>query len=337
MDTGKYFRQVNLPEQKQYDDGVIFPVVLSPNTNFDCNFTAEAKESDFKEAIKAEKQWIESLVDKYGVILFRGFPVKSASDFNDVVEAFGFPEIEYVGGRAPRTKVVGRVYTANESPPENRVPFHHEMSYVPDAPSKLFFFCEQEPGKGGQTPLVLSHIIYDKMKEKYPEFIAEVEEHGVKNVVVMGDEDDSSNVGGRGWKSAYMTNDKKVAEERAAKQGAKLEWMHGNAVKVTTGPLPAFRFDKKSQHKTWFNNIAYTKPVPLNGINVDDHDTYIELGNGGLVSDQAQKECSKIMEEECVVVPWKNGDVMLVNNLIVLHARQPLLKPPRRVLASLCK
>lgn len=129
MATGRFFRQVHLPEQKHYDDGVIFPVVVSPNTNT-YNLSAEAKVCAFKEAIKAEKQWLESLVDKCGVILFRGFPVTSPSDFNDIVEAFGFPEMVYVGGRAPRTQVVGRVYTANESPPEYRINFHHEMAYV---------------------------------------------------------------------------------------------------------------------------------------------------------------------------------------------------------------
>ncbi|XP_071713840.1 clavaminate synthase-like protein At3g21360 [Rutidosis leptorrhynchoides] len=336
MATERFFQQVSLPEQKHYDHGIIFPVVLTPNTNIYSNLTEEEKVCSFKEAIKAEKQWLESLVDKCGVILFRGFPVKSPSDFNDVVEAFEFPELEYVSGLATRTKVVGRVYTANECPPEIRVPFHHEMAYIRDSPSKLFFFCELEPGKGGQTPIVLSHIVYDKMKEKYPEFVADLEEHGVKIIVIMKDDNDLSNVGGRGWKSAYMTNDKNVAEERAAKQDAKLEWMEGNAVKFSTGPLPAFRFDKNNQRKTWFNNIAFTKTGPPNGRNADDY-TYIELGYDAVVPDEAQKECLKIMDEECVVIPWKNGDVMLVNNLMVLHSRQPLLKPPRRVLASLCK
>ncbi|XP_071709740.1 clavaminate synthase-like protein At3g21360 [Rutidosis leptorrhynchoides] len=337
MATGRFFRQVNLPEQKHYDDGVIFPVVLTPNTSVDCNLTEEAKVCAFKEAIKAEKQWLESIVDKCGAILFRGFPIKSPYDFNDIVEAFGFPKMEYTGGRAPRTEVISHVYTSNENPPEERIAFHHELSYIQDPPSKLFFFCEQEPGKGGQTSIVLSHIIYDKMKVKHPEFIEDLEEHGVINVAIMKEEDDVSNVGGRSWKSAYMTTDKKVADERAAKQGAKLEWMQGNAVKSSIGPLPAFRFDEKSQRKTWFNNVSYAKIVPLNDSNVNDIDAYIELGNGSLVPDQAQKDSSKIMEDECVLISWKKGDVMLVNNFTVLHGREPLLKPPRRILVSLCK
>lgn len=75
---------------------------------------------------------------------------------------------------------------------------------------------------------------------------------------------------------------------------------------------------------------------PMNE-NIHNHDTFVELGNGDLVPDDVMKDCLKILEEECVAIPWKKGDVMLVNNLTVLHSRNPLLKPPRSILASLCK
>ncbi|KAJ0755542.1 putative TauD/TfdA-like domain, taurine dioxygenase TauD-like superfamily [Helianthus annuus] len=124
-----------------------------------------------------------------------------------------------------------------------------------------------------------------------------------------------------------------MMECRAAKLGTRLEWT-GNAAKVIAGPMPAIRFDKETQQKTWFNNLT----GPTNGPRkIHDKGAFAELGNGEAVDDDAMDDCVKILEEECVVVPWKKGDVMLVNNLTVLHAREPLLKPPRRVLASLCK
>ncbi|KAJ0569764.1 putative TauD/TfdA-like domain, taurine dioxygenase TauD-like superfamily [Helianthus annuus] len=325
LSTGKFFREERLPEQKVSVDGVHFPMVLSPATT--TNITA------FEEAIRAEMQWLESLLKKSGAILFRGFPVSSPSDFNNVVEAFGFPEALYVGGRAPRTKVVGRIYTANESPMDKRIPFHHEMNYVPDFPSKLFFFCEEEPGEGGETPIVLSNVIYEKMKEKQPEFVGKLEKHGVKYTTVAGDEDHPSAIAGRGWKSTYMTHDKKVAEERAAKLGTKLEWM-GNVVKMIIGPMPAIKYDEERRIKTWFNNLT----GPVNGDDkVFDQATCVDLGNGELVPNDAMEDCVRFLEEECVVIPWKKGDIMLVDNLKVLHSRQPLLKPPRRILVALCK
>ncbi|GJZ63754.1 clavaminate synthase-like protein [Tanacetum coccineum] len=334
MVTGKFFQEVNLPEQKSFNDGVVFPAVLSPTSN----------PSSFTEAIKAQKPWLESLLEKSGVILFRGFPVTSASEFNDVVVAFGFPEAPYVGGRASRTNVVGRIYTANESPLDQRIPFHHEMAYILtrwfriSPTSYLCYFCEEEPGSGGETPILLSHVVYEKMKERHPEFVSRLEEHGLTYTKILTDEVLSSFYGGGSWKSAYMTDDKNVAEERAAKQKTKLEWLE-SGVKLITGPIPAIRtFDKdKSQRKTWFNVLTMIYNGSMNG-KTERPDSYARYGNGDPVLEyDAIQDCLRIMDEECVIIPWKKGDVMLVNNLMVLHARQPLLKPPRRVLASLCK
>nr|XP_043618534.1 clavaminate synthase-like protein At3g21360 isoform X2 [Erigeron canadensis]XP_043618535.1 clavaminate synthase-like protein At3g21360 isoform X2 [Erigeron canadensis] len=306
---------------------VSYKVVLSQVTN--PKLTPKEQLHAFEEAIRVEKPWLESLLRERGVILFRGFPVITPCDFNDVVEAFDYPEVPYMGGIAPRTKVVGRVYTANESPPDKKIAFHHEMSYIPNFPSKIFFYCDEAPEQGGETPIVLSHIIYDKMKEKHPEFVAKLEEHGLTySVFIKNDKDQPSMIDGRGWKSVYNTDDKKVAEERAAKLGTKLEWME-NSVKSITGPLPAIRLDKDSQRKTWFNNLTR----PMNSEQV----TLVELGNGDPVPSDALEDCSRILEEECVSIPWKKGDVMLVNNLTVLHSRRPLSKPPRRVLVSICK
>ncbi|GKA32441.1 clavaminate synthase-like protein [Tanacetum coccineum] len=229
------------------------------------------------------------------------------SEFNDLsFEAFGSLESPKRGwSLAPRTK-------------------------VPNFPSKLFFFCEEAPGSGGQTPIVLSHIIYEKMKEKHPEFVAQLEEQGMTYKKMMNDEDHESSYTGRGWKSAYNADDKNILEEMVAELGTKLEWI-GNAVKLITGPLPAIRiFDQESQHKVWFNNLS-TGKIGVMTNDIHDQDAFVELGNGDLVPEQAKKDCLEILEEECVVIPWKKGDVMLVNNLMVLHARQPVLKPPRRV------
>ncbi|KAJ9568453.1 hypothetical protein OSB04_004419 [Centaurea solstitialis] len=334
MAIGNFFQEIELPEQKPQDDGVLFPAVLSPNPSTD---TTGVQLCDFEEAIKVNKLWLESLLQKRGVILFRGFPVSSPSEFSSVVNAFGFPDMPYEegAGRAHRTKVVERVYTPNEYRTDKEIPLHHEMTYVPNPPTKLFFFCDEEPQKGGETPVVLSHIIYEKMKEKHPEFVELLEEHGLTYIKLAGETDDSSTINGAGWKTTYKTNEKSVAEERAAEFGTKLEWI-GDVARITTYPMSAIRFDKESGKNTWFNSLSLTYNGPANQKN-NIGNASVELGNGEPVPDDVMEYCLKILEEERVAIPWKKGDVMLVNNLTVQHGRQPLLKPPRRILVSLCK
>jgi hypothetical protein len=43
----------------------------------------------------------------------------------------------FTGGAAVRTQITDKVFTANESPSSEKIPFHHEMSQVITAQ----FFC----------------------------------------------------------------------------------------------------------------------------------------------------------------------------------------------------
>ncbi|KAH6758848.1 2-oxoglutarate and oxygenase superfamily protein [Perilla frutescens var. frutescens] len=316
------FAETKIPHQRDYG-GVVFPAVLSPAATV--SLTA---------AVKEQKPLLNSLLHKHGAILFRGFDsLATASDFNDLVEAFGYEELPYVGGAAPRTSVVGRVFTANESPPDQKIPFHHEMAQVPKYPAKLFFFCEVEPASGGETPIVLSHVVYERMKEKYPDFVEKLEEEGLIYTRVLGEEDDPSSPIGRGWKSTFLTADKAVAQERAAKLNMKLEWTD-DGVKTIMGPIPAIKHDETRQRKIWFNSMvaAYTGWEDK----LNDPKKAVTFGDGTPLPDHIIYDCLKILEEESVAVPWQNTDVLLIDNLAVLHSRKPFT-PPRRILASLCK
>ena len=116
-------REVFVPQQKKFS-GNAFPAVFEPANIHNTAF------KDFKLWIAQNRQSVEELLVSRGALLFRNFPVNSPSEFNDVVEAFGWEEFPYVGGAAPRTNIVGRVFTSNESPPDQLIPFHHEMAQV---------------------------------------------------------------------------------------------------------------------------------------------------------------------------------------------------------------
>ena len=45
-------------------------------------------------------------------------------------------------------------------------------------------------------------------------------------------------------------------------------------------------------------------------------------------------KCANILEESSVSFPWMQGDVLVIDNRQVLHARKSF-EPPRRILAAL--
>ncbi|KAG0522501.1 hypothetical protein BDA96_07G042600 [Sorghum bicolor] len=323
---GSYFQDARLPQQRGVD-GVVFPAVLVPGRGGSCSF------DEFLAAVRSEKaSRLEPPLLAAGAVLLRGFPARTAADFDRAVDAFGYEELPYVGA-APRTNVVGRVFTANESPPDQSIPFHHEMAQAPTFPSKLFFFCEVEAESGGETPIVLSHFVYNKVKDKFPEFVEKLEKCGLIYTRILGEGDDPFSPIGRGWQSVFATSDRVVAEERAAGRGMKLEWT-GDRVKTVTGPIPAVKWDERRGRKIWFVNMvaAYTgwKDARNGPVNT------VMFGDGSPLPADVIDECGKILEEECVAIPWQQGDILLIDNWAVLHGRRPS-KSPRRILASLCK
>ncbi|THU55708.1 hypothetical protein C4D60_Mb11t09410 [Musa balbisiana] len=189
------------------------------------------------------------------------------------------------------------------------------------------------PGSGGETPIVLSHLVYERMKAKFPEFVARLEEYGLIYTRVLGEGDDPSSPIGRGWQSTFLTKDRSVAEERAAHLGVKLEWLE-DGVKTVTGPIPAIRLDQTRGRKIWFNSMvaAYTGWEDAR----NDPVKAVTFGDGTPLPADIIHECLNILEEESVAIGWKKGDILLLDNLAVLHSRRSF-DPPRRILASLCK
>ncbi len=137
---GGFFVETTVPEQREQANGVLFPRLLQPGGGGG----AAAAASDLNslvEAIKKHKSWLEQQLKLSGAVLLRGFGVHTAEDFNAVVEAFDYPELPYIGGAAPRYKVVGRIYTTNDSPPDQTVTFHHEMAQV--GPAAIYTYIQK--------------------------------------------------------------------------------------------------------------------------------------------------------------------------------------------------
>lgn len=316
--------QISIPEEKVFND-LAFPLTLAP--------TEALKTSEnVAEYIKTNYNHLMDLLLKHGAILFRGFPVMDAKDFNEFSLAFGWQDLPYIGGAAVRKNVYGIVFTSNESPPDQPIPFHHEMAQVPKFPSNLFFYCDTPSSEGGETPIVLSNVVFEQVNKEMPEFVKELKEKGVTYTRIIPEEDDSESAIGRGWKSTYLTDDKKVAEERCTSHGGHFEWYDNGNLKTVTQVLPAIRTDDRTGKETWFNSIvaAYFGWVDCR----NEADKSVKYGDGTLLKPEHVKRAQEILDENAVAFKWEKNDVLLVDNRQALHSRKTFI-PPRRVLATL--
>ena len=77
------------------------------------------------------KDNFQDTLNKYGAILFRGFPIKDHQGFSDFFNGLSkFNSMAYVGGAAPRIQVGRDTYTASDEPPEITIEGHNEMAYM---------------------------------------------------------------------------------------------------------------------------------------------------------------------------------------------------------------
>lgn len=316
------------PEQKIFGDQP-FPYIVSPIES--SGLTDMNKVCDW---INENKSYIESCLLKYGAILFRDFPVEDPEMFDKFVKAFKYEPLPYVGGAAPRKLIVGDVFTSNEAPPEMLIPFHHEMAQVPTFPEVLFFYCNISPPEGGQTPLVVSNLVYQKMLELNEPFVTKLQEKGVKYTRVLPNGDDPLSPIGRGWQSTYGTSVKEEAEKKALELVGSIEWLPDGCLKTVTDVLPAIREDTRTGKKTWFNSVIAVYRGWKDSRNSPE--TSITYGDGEPMDPAVMDTLEKVLDELAIDFKWQKKDVAMIDNRQVLHGRRSFV-PPRQILAALCK
>jgi hypothetical protein len=66
------------------------------------------------------------------------------------------------------------------------------MAHVLKFPSYLFFNCDLEPKEGGETPLVLSNVAYETIKNERPKLVEKLQHKKLKYTRIIPEEDDPS-------------------------------------------------------------------------------------------------------------------------------------------------
>lgn len=193
---------------------------------------------------------------EHGAILFRGFPLATAEDFDRFVAAFDLPNFAYDESlsNAVRVNKTPRVFTANEAPPSVTIYLHHEMAQTPVYPSRLFFFCEQAAATGGATPICRSDVLFERLTQRCPQFARDSEAKGLKYTNVMPAENDANSGMGRSWQSTLRAKTREEAEARLRSLRYSWEWQPDGALRATTPVLPAVR-KLSNGRKSFFNQL----------------------------------------------------------------------------------
>jgi hypothetical protein len=311
---------------QQTHGGEAFPLVVAcPEPVRDLRSTAAW--------IVDRRRELVDLAARHGAVLFRGFPLATAFDFDAFVAAFELPNFPYDESlsNAVRVNRTPRVFTANEAPAEVRILLHHEMAQTPIHPSKLFFFCEQPAEEGGATPLCRSDVLWERLVAATPTFARDCESKGLRYSNVMPGDNDAASGMGRSWRSTLRATTHEEAEARLARLGYTWEWLADDCLRATTPILPAVR-SLGDGRTSFFNQLIAASQGWKDRRN--DPARAVTFGDGRALDADALFATARIAEEFAFDLRWQRGDVALVDNYVAMHGRRPFVGT-RKVLASL--
>lgn len=302
----------------------LLPVVVNP--------TEKQSLTAYRDAIE---RMMRAHLSTIGGLLFRGFPIESTADFEAFVRMISPDLASYEFGSTPRSQVHNQIYTSTEYPPHQHIPLHNEQAYTTEWPMKIWFYCAQASSEGGYTPIADSREVYRQIPVRIRErFI----EKGVMYVRNYGNGLDVP------WTKVFNTTDRGAVERfcRAAK--ITYEWKPDGELR-TRQVCQAVAVHPRTKETVWFNQAhlfhvsnleSSVREALLAVVNEADLPRQACYGDGTPIETAVLDEIRDVYQCHAVRFPWEEGDVLMLDNMLVAHGRTPF-KGPRKILVAMAE
>lgn len=210
---------------------------------------------------------------------------------------------------------------------------HNEQSYTLNWPMRISFFCATPALEQGRTPLADSRRVLSRLS---PATIGRFERLGV--LYVRNYLDGIS----LPWSVAFQTEDRREVEAYCCTVSVDVEWIGGDRLR-TRQVRPAIRTHPQTCERTWFNHALFfhvtSLPAEISrslraALPEEDLPYNTFYGDGSPIDDATLGELRAAYKAETVSFPWERGDVLLLDNMLVAHGREPFVGP-REVRAAM--
>lgn len=273
----------------------------------------------------ANRDVVDGWLAEYGALMFAGFGVTLA-ELAATTEALAGTPLPYRERSSPRTRLADGVYTSTEYPADQTIPLHNESSYQRYFPARLVFCCLRAPSSGGTTPLADCRGVLRRLP---PPVVARFRELGVRYVRNFHDGV------GLSWREVFQTDDRAEVERYCDENGIRARWRPDGGLR-TEQDRPAVAVHPATGAETWFNHAAFfhvssLPPDVARGLTDQfgpaDLPTNSYYGDGSPIEDDVLATIRAAYAAETRSAPWHDGDVLLVDNLLVAHGREPFTGP----------
>jgi alpha-ketoglutarate-dependent taurine dioxygenase len=264
---------------------------------------------------------LDGYFDRHGAILFRGFALNSAEDFEGVASGI-VPDLFAEYGDLPPEGTNERIYHSTPYPADKTILFHSESSHLPTWPLRQFFFCIQPAETQGETPLVDNRRVVEELDA---DIVREFEEKGLLYVRNFSPGIDVS------WQDFFKTDDRAEVERTCGAEGMACEWKDGDSLRISQRG-PGVTHHPRTGEKIWFNqvqlhHVSCLDPGTRDSLRQlfaeEDMPRNVYYGDGSVIPDATVDRISEVFEQLCVELPWQKSDLIALDNMFVQHARRP--------------
>lgn len=294
---------------------------------------AEQSEVDLPGWIRENRTFLDELAHQAGAVLFHGFGITDPTAFRAVMDALSRHVLDYGERSSPRKELAPGVYTSTEYPADQHILMHNEQSYTKNWPVRIVFCCETAPSHGGRTPLADSRRVLARLR---PETVSKFERLGIQYVRNYLPGISLS------WQEAFQAERWEDVLAYCERADITAEWVSDNHLR-TRQVRPAVRTHPVTGERSWFNHAVFFHITSLpdevstalrEALPEQDlpYNTY--YGNGEPIADETLTEIRAAIDAETTSFAWQPGDVLLVENMITAHGREPF-KGERRILAAM--
>jgi len=302
------------------EDSLIKTAYLSPGRMLPLVIRPAVKGVNLISWAKSHREFLEIQILKHGAILFRNFDVRGVTDLRRFVKAVSEELMPYRERSSPRHEVGENVYTSTDYPQEQTIFPHNEHSYALEVPLRLYFFCVTPAEQGGETPIADTRKVLERIDPRIRERFAQ------KNYMYVRNFGDGFGVP---WQVAFQTTDRIAVEEYCRLNAIDFEWKDGDRLR-TRQVRPALAKHPRTGEAVWFNHATFfhvsTLDPSISEALIDEfteeglpHNTY--YGDGSPIEPAVLAELREAYRQEMVSFPWQASDIILLDNLLVSHAR----------------
>jgi alpha-ketoglutarate-dependent taurine dioxygenase len=266
---------------------------------------------------RANQPAVMDALERHGGVLFRGFEMADAEQFEQAALVFA-DDLSGEEGEHPRASAGGKVYSPVFYPPTERLLWHNEQAFDQHGPSLIWFGCLRPADTGGESLVVDSRAVYRRLD---PHLRKPFEEHGIRYVRNYG------NGLGRHWRDVFRSADRDIVATHCRAAGYDFEW-HGERLR-TTCVRPAV-IPLKSGEFSWFNQAQHFHTACLDPeirsafmaiFDEDELPRSCTYGDGSRIPDDVMMEILAVYEELELSVPLQTAEVLMLNNLTMAHGR----------------